>query len=113
MLAFQTIPSQSIRLASVTASAIAATYAGEFLGTVASLLREPKQSPCWPEPPIIVLFSLLSAHHFSPFPFRPRLIQLPLKRILSKPAHFLPEPNQLFIAHLAQFIPQLPQNFFG
>jgi hypothetical protein len=49
---------------------------------------------------------------FSPLPFCPRFIQLPLKRIFREPANFLPESNQLFVRHLAQSIPQLPQNFF-
>jgi len=45
-------------------------------------------------------------------PFGSRLLQLPLKRILRKPSNFFPESNQLFVRHLAQFIPQFPQNFF-
>jgi hypothetical protein len=49
---------------------------------------------------------------FPPLPFCPRFIQLPLKRIFRKPANFFPESNQLFVGHFAQFIPQLPQNFF-
>ncbi len=49
---------------------------------------------------------------FPSLPLRSRLFQLPLKWILCKPAHIFPESNQLFVGHLAQFIPQLPQNFF-
>ena len=45
---------------------------------------------------------------FPPLPLPPSFFQLPLKRIFRKPANFLPESDQLFVRHLAQFIPQIP-----
>ena len=45
---------------------------------------------------------------FPSLPLPPSFFELPLKRILRKPANFFPESNQLFVGHLAQFIPQLP-----
>src|SRR5438445_12964597 len=57
------------------------------------------------------LFTCRALLLFSPLPLRSRLFQLPLKRILRKSTNIFPKLNQFF-RHLAQFIPQLPQNFF-
>jgi hypothetical protein len=56
----------------------------------------------------LFLLAIHSAWKFPPLPFPPSFFELPLKRILRKPANFFPESNQLFVGHLAQFIPQLP-----
>ncbi len=56
----------------------------------------------------LFLLVIYSAWKFPSLPFPTSFFELPRKRILRKPANFLPESNQRFVGHPAQFIPQFP-----